>query len=233
MIISRTPVRVSFFGGGTDYREYYERCGGAVLGTTINKYVYVSLNRLSRFFEYRIRVGYSKSELVNAVEEIVHPSVRECLRYRNIDGELDIHIFADLPARTGLGSSSAFTTGFLNALYALEGLRVSKEKLAADCLEVEQELLKENVGSQDQVHAAFGGLNLIEFSARGFRVQPVVISESNRNLLDAAVMIFFTGQTRLASEIAKEQVQRTKARENDAFPKGNARHGRPGGRHPC
>jgi D-glycero-alpha-D-manno-heptose-7-phosphate kinase len=217
MIISKTPVRVSFFGGGTDYREYYHRCGGAVLGTTIDKYVYVSLNRLSSFFEYKIRVGYSKSELCNAVDEIVHPSVRECLKYRGVDGNLDIHIFADLPARTGLGSSSAFTTGFLNALYALEGRMVSKEKLALDCLHVEQELLQENVGSQDQVHAAYGGLNLIEFSARGFRVQPVVVSEANRALLDASMMIFFTGQTRFATEIVKKQVERTKAKDNDAF----------------
>lgn len=219
MIISKTPVRVSFFGGGTDYREYYERCGGAVLGTTIDKYVYVSLNRLSAFFEYKIRVGYSKSELCNSVEEIVHPSVRECLRFRKIDGNLDIHIFADLPARTGLGSSSAFTTGFLNALYALEGRIASKEQLARDCLHVEQVLLKENVGSQDQVHAAYGGLNRIEFSARGFRVQPVVISEQNRSLLESAMMVFFTGQTRYASEIVKEQIARTKTKDNDDFLK--------------
>jgi D-glycero-alpha-D-manno-heptose-7-phosphate kinase len=217
MIISRTPVRVSFFGGGTDYREYYERAGGAVLGTTINKYVYVSLNRLSRFFDYKIRVGYSKAELVNSVEEIVHPSVRECLRYRNIDGNLDIHIFADLPARTGLGSSSAFTVGFLNALYALDGQIVSKERLAADCLCIEQSVLKENVGSQDQVHAAFGGLNVIEFSSRGFTVQPLVISESRRVALEESMMIFFTGQTRLASEVVRDQVARTKSRDNDEF----------------
>src|ERR687892_2208614 len=120
MIISRTPVRLSFFGGGTDYREYYSRHDGAILGTTINKYVYVSLNRLSNFFDYKIRVGYSKSELVNKVDEIVHPSVRECLKYKGVDGNLDVHIFADLPARTGLGSSSAFTVGFLHALYGLE-----------------------------------------------------------------------------------------------------------------
>ncbi len=120
MIISRTPVRISLFGGGTDYREYYIQHGGAVIGTTIDKYVYVSINRLSNFFDYKIRVGYSKAELVNCVDDIVHPSVRECLKFQNIDGNLDIHIFADLPARTGLGSSSAFTVGFLNALYALE-----------------------------------------------------------------------------------------------------------------
>lgn len=219
MIISRTPVRVSFFGGGTDYREYYVRNGGAVLGTTIDKYVYVSLNRLSKFFEYSIRVGYSRAELVNSVSEIVHPSVRECLRFKNIDGNLDIHIFADLPARTGLGSSSAFTVGFLNALYALEGRMVSKERLARDCLTVEQDLLKENVGSQDQVHAAFGGLNVIEFRESGFRVQPVIVSRERRAKLEDAMMVFFTGQTRLANDVLKQQIERTKARDNDVFLK--------------
>jgi D-glycero-alpha-D-manno-heptose-7-phosphate kinase len=217
MIISRTPVRVSFFGGGTDYREYYERGRGAVLGTTINKYVYVSLNRLSQFFDYKIRVGYSKAELCNSIEEIAHPSVRECLRFMNVSGNLDIHIFADLPARTGLGSSSAFTVGFLNALYALDGRMVSKERLAKDCLKVEQELLRENVGSQDQVHAAYGGLNIIEFTQRGFRVQPLVIPEAKRDALEAAMMVFFTGQTRYASEIVTEQIARTKAKDNDVF----------------
>jgi D-glycero-alpha-D-manno-heptose-7-phosphate kinase len=219
MIISRTPVRVSFFGGGTDYREYYERHGGAVLGTTINKYIYVSLNRLSKFFDYKIRVGYSKVELVNSVGEIVHPSVRECLRYRSVDGNLDIHIFADLPARTGLGSSSSFTVGFLNALYALDGKIVSKEQLSLDCLKVEQDLLGENVGSQDQIHAAYGGLNVIEFARSRFKVQPLVISDENRAALESAMMVFFTGQTRYATEIALEQVSRTKSTDNDVFLK--------------
>jgi len=219
MIISRTPVRVSFFGGGTDYPEYYERSGGAVLGTTIDKYVYVSLNRLSKFFEYRIRVGYSKAELVNCIDEIVHPSVRECLRFRSVDGNLDIHIFADLPARTGLGSSSAFTVGFLNALYALEGRLVSKEQLSRDALKVEQDILRENVGSQDQIHAAYGGLNVIEFSRGRFRVQPLVISAGNRSALEKAMMVFFTGQTRYANEIVKEQISRTRRRDNDGYLK--------------
>jgi len=217
MIISRTPVRISFFGGGTDYREYYERHGGAVLGTTIDKYVYVSLNRLSRFFDYKIRVGYSRAELVNSVDEIVHPSVRACLKHRNIEGNLDIHIFADLPARSGLGSSSAFTVGFLNALYALEGKVLSKDALANEALFVEQRLLKENVGSQDQIHAAHGGLNVIEFSGDSFRVQPLVITEAKRMLLQESTMIFFTGQTRYANEVVKEQIERTASRSIDHY----------------
>jgi len=219
VIISRTPVRISFFGGGTDYRDHYDRQGGAVLGTTINKYVYVSINRLSNFFNYKIRVGYSKSELVNSVDEIIHPSVRECLKYKGLDGNLDIHIFADLPARTGLGSSSAFTVGFLHALYALEGKVVSKEQLANDALHVEQNMIKENVGSQDQIHAAYGGLNVIEFGPDQFSVKPLIISKSKRQLLEDSMMVFYTGQTRYANDILKEQIERTRSRDNDAFLK--------------
>ncbi len=219
MIISRTPVRISYFGGGTDYREYYHRNGGAVLGTTIDKYVYVSLNRFSSFFDYKIRVSYSKAELVNSVDELVHPSVRACLQHKNIDENLDIHIFADLPARSGLGSSSAFTVGFLNALYALEGKIITKEELAKEALFVEQEMLKENVGSQDQVHAAHGGLNVIQFGNGWFKVHPLLISKAKRQLLEDATMIIFTGQTRYANEVVKEQIERTKSRDNDDYLK--------------
>lgn len=217
MIISRTPVRISLFGGGTDYREYYSNGSGAVIGTTIDKYIYVSINRLSDFFDYKIRVGYSKSELVNSVDQIVHPSVRECLRYKNVEGNLDIHIFADLPARTGLGSSSAFTVGFLHALYALEGKVATKERLATDALHVEQDMINENVGSQDQIHASYGGLNVIEFGPGEFRVRPLIISGRKRQLLEDSIMIFYTSQTRYANEILKEQVERTRSRDNDTY----------------
>jgi D-glycero-alpha-D-manno-heptose-7-phosphate kinase len=162
------------------------------MGTTINKFVFISVNRLSEFFEYKVRVGYSKSELVNRVEEIVHPSVRETLRYMNVPGHLDIHIFADLPARTGLGSSSTFTVGFLNALYALEGKVVSKQRLAEEAIYIEQELIGENVGCQDQAHAAFGGLN-VKYEA-----------------LESSLLVFYTGLSRFASEIAKEQIENTR-----------------------
>lgn len=219
MIISRTPVRLSFFGGGTDYREYFEGNGGAVLGTTIDKYVYVSVNRLSEFFDYKIRVGYSKAELVNRVEEIVHPSVRETLKFKDAGGNLDIHIFADLPARTGLGSSSSFTVGFLNALYALEGRIISKQRLAEEAIHIEQERIRETVGCQDQFHAAFGGLNVIEFRKEGFLVRPVVISREKYDHLDSSLMVFFTGLTRLASEMAKEQVENTAGRRLDGYLK--------------
>jgi D-glycero-alpha-D-manno-heptose-7-phosphate kinase len=217
MIISRTPVRLSFFGGGTDYREYFEQHGGAVLGTTIDKYVYVSVNRLSKFFEYKVRVGYSKAELVNRVEDIVHPSVRETLKFMDIDENLDIHIFADLPARTGLGSSSSFTVGFLNALYALNGKTISQQCLAKDAVHIEQNLIQETVGCQDQFHAAFGGLNVIEFRKEGISVRPVVISREKYDHLDSSLMVFFTGLTRLASEVAKEQVEHTATRILDPY----------------
>jgi D-glycero-alpha-D-manno-heptose-7-phosphate kinase len=219
MIISRTPVRLSFFGGGTDYNEYFEREGGAVLGTTIDKYIYVSVNRLSEFFEYKIRVGYSRAELVNKVEDIIHPSVRETLKYLGMDGNLDIHIFADLPARTGLGSSSSFTVGLLNALHALENKKVSKQQLAEESIHVEQTLIKENVGCQDQFHAAFGGLNIIEFSKSGIALRPVVISADKKQYLNDSLLVFYTGLTRFANDILKEQIENTKARSKDDYLK--------------
>lgn len=217
MIISRTPVRISFFGGGTDYREYYMRKAGIILGTTIDKYVYVSLNQFSPFFDYKIRVSYSRAELVNNINDIIHPSVRECLKFKNIDKNLDIHIFSDLPARTGLGSSSAFTVGFLNALHALEGRIIPKQQLGDEARHIEQDLIPENVGSQDQFHAAYGGFNIMEFDQNGIRVRPVVISNKKRGLLEKCMMVFYTRQNRYASEVVKEQVDKTNGGHNDAY----------------
>lgn len=217
MIISRTPVRLSFFGGGTDYREYFSRNKGAVLGSTINKYIYISVNELSDFFQYKIRVGYSKAELVERVDDIIHPSVRECLKFKNISGNLDIHIFADLPARTGLGSSSAFTVGLLNALHAMEGKLVAKQKLAEDAIIVEQQMIRENVGCQDQMHCAYGGINIIEFEPSRISVRPVIISEEKRQAFNSALMVFYTGQTRYATRILSEQIQNTKNGDKDSY----------------
>ncbi|MBP2674769.1 MAG: kinase [Deltaproteobacteria bacterium] len=217
MIISRTPVRLSFFGGGTDYPVFFETFGGAVLGATIDKFVYVSVNRLSEFFDYKVRISYSKAELVNTIDEIVHPSVRETLKYRRVEGNLDIHIFADLPAKTGLGSSSAFTVGFLNALYALDGILAPKQRLAEEAIRIEQEMICENVGCQDQAHAAFGGLNLIEFRKGRLSVRPLVISKAKYDFIDDSLMVFYTGLTRFASDIVKEQVKKTSLRSLDRF----------------
>lgn len=217
MIISKTPVRVSFLGGGTDYPDYYLEQGGAVLGSTIDKYVYLSVNRLSPFFDYRFRVAYSKLELVDAIEKIQHPSVKGCLKFKDVSERLDIHTFADLPARTGLGSSSAFTVGLLNALARLEGKTATKQELANDAIFVEQKVIGENVGSQDQVHAAYGGFNIIQFDSKGFRVTPVAISDDKKRYLEQSLMVIYTGQTRFASEVLVEQMENLRARSKDDY----------------
>lgn len=218
-IISRTPVRISFFGGGTDYPAYYMRSQGATLGTTIDQYTFVSLNALSDFFDYKLRISYSKIELVKALEEIQHPSVRACLTHKGIFPPLDIHISADLPAKTGLGSSSSFTVGFLNALYAMQGKKVPKQQLAEEACFVEQQVIGENVGSQDQFHAAFGGLNVIEFSPTSHRVRPLIISLEKKEILQNSLLVFYTGITRYASDIVKEQIEKTQKLDNDTYLK--------------
>ncbi|MEN9654329.1 MAG: hypothetical protein RL235_441 [Chlamydiota bacterium] len=215
-IISRTPLRISFFGGGTDYPAYFCRHPGAVLGTTIDQYTYVSLNTLSDFFDHKLRISYSQIELVKTLDEIQHPSVKGCLQHKGIFPLIDVHIAADLPAKTGLGSSSSFTVGFLNALYALQGKRSAKQKLAEESCFVEQEVVKENVGSQDQFHASFGGLNIIEFTPASIRVRPVVISAEKKQLLQDHLLMYYTGMTRIAHEVVKEQIANTKAHYNDA-----------------
>lgn len=215
MIISRTPVRVSFFGGGTDYPSFYKRELGLVLGSTIDKYVYVSVNKNSRFFDYTTRISYRRTELVTCMDDIEHPSVRACLKFMQIDEPLDINIFSDLPARTGLGSSSAFTVGLLNALYALKGRAVSPKRVSEEACHIKQAIIGENVGSQDQYHAAHGGLNVISFSNNDCSVEPVVTSTDKINMLQDGWMMFFTGITRFADPLLKEQVERTAAKQND------------------
>lgn len=215
MIISRTPIRVSFFGGGTDYRGYYERKYGQILGSAINKYVYVSVSPNSRFFDYKTRVAYRKTELVTSNDKIEHPSVKACLKFMNIEEPLDINIFSDVPARTGLGSSSSFTVGFLNALYALKGKRVSAQELAENACFVEQEIIKERVGSQDQFHAAFGGLNTMTFKKDNISVEPLILSDNKKNQLNQSWMMFFTGITRYADPLIEEQVEKTNSAVND------------------
>jgi len=207
MIITRTPYRLSFFGGGTDYPAWYQEHGGAVLATTIDKYCYISCRYLPPFFEHKSRVIYSKIEMVNQVSEIVHPPVRECLKYLNIDKGVEIHHDGDLPARTGVGSSSSFTVGLLHALYSLIGEMPTKRQLCLDAIHLEQKLLKENVGSQDQTLAAFGGFNLIKFGgADAVTVLPVTISLERLTSLKSHLMLFFTGFSRTASHIASEQI---------------------------
>lgn len=207
MIISRTPYRVSFFGGGTDYPAWYRENGGAVLATTIDKYCYISCRYLPPFFEQKYRIVYSQIELVNDLEEIRHPAVREVLKYLEVRQGVEIHHNGDLPSRSGLGSSSSFTVGLLNALYALKGNMPSKSQLAQDAIHVEQKILCENVGSQDQVMAANGGFNRVEFNESGIQVRPITLDKERLRALQGHLMLFFTGVSRTASQIAGEQIR--------------------------
>ncbi len=207
MIISRTPFRVSFFGGGTDYPAWYRAYGGAVVATTIDKYCYLTCRYLPPFFEHRIRIVYSKIEDCHSIEEIGHPAVREILRHSKIDRGVEIHHDGDLPARSGMGSSSAFTVGLLHALYALKGCMPSTEQLAKESIYIEQELLKETVGSQDQVLAAYGGFNYVTFQPNGeISVRPITIPPERMRELNSQLMLFYTGIKRTASDIAESYV---------------------------
>jgi D-glycero-alpha-D-manno-heptose-7-phosphate kinase len=207
MIISRTPFRISFFGGGTDYPEWYSKHGGAVLATTIDKYCYINCRYLPPFFEHRYCIVYSKVEHCQTVDEIAHPAVREALRYLDIPRGVEIHHDADIPARSGVGSSSAFTVGLLNALHALKGQMVSKHRLAMESVHLEQDILKETVGSQDQVLAAYGGLNHIVFHQNGeISVTPITVGVDRIRELASHLMLFYTGIKRTASSIAESFV---------------------------
>jgi D-glycero-alpha-D-manno-heptose-7-phosphate kinase len=216
MIISRTPFRVSFFGGGTDYPAWFEREKGAVLVTTIDKYCYLTCRWLPPFFPHRHRIVYSKIENAPDVAQIAHPAVRESLRHVGIDAGVEIHHDGDLPARSGLGSSSAFTVGLLNALYALKGRMVSRMQLAVDAIRVERDLAGEAVGSQDQVSTAHGGLNRIEFGSGGdVLVTPVTLPCERKRELESHLMLFFTGFTRDASSIAAKQIENTASKTTE------------------
>jgi D-glycero-alpha-D-manno-heptose-7-phosphate kinase len=210
MIISRTPFRVSFFGGGTDYPVWTQREPGAVLSTTINKYCHISCRWLPPFFEHTSRIVWSRIEQVKDHAEIQHPAVRAVLQWMGIEGGLELHHDGDLPARTGLGSSSSFTVGLLHALHGLQGRMPGKPALAREAIHVEQELLKEHVGCQDQVSAAFGGLNRIDFSAAGaFQVSPVIVEDRRLAEFQDHLMLWYTGLSRNASDIAGAQIKAT------------------------
>jgi len=207
MIITRTPYRLSFFGGGTDYPAWYRVHGGAVLATTIDKYCYITCRTLPPFFEHRIRVVYSRIEGCNTIDEIKHPAVRAVLKFLDVHRGVEIHHDGDLPARSGMGSSSAFTVGLLTALHGLEGRMVSPEKLTQDSIHVEQEILRETVGSQDQVCAAHGGLNHILFSTSGeINVRPVILPPARLRELSSSLMLFYTGIKRTAADVADSYV---------------------------
>lgn len=214
MIISRTPFRVSFFGGGTDYPAWFRENGGVVLATTIDKYCYISARYLPPFFEHKYRVVYSKIENVREISHIEHPAVRAVLGWLKCDRGLEIHHDGDLPARSGLGSSSSFTVGLINAITALNGRYVSKEDLANQAIYIEQDVLKENVGSQDQISVAHGGFNRIAFKRDNtYDVTPVVLSKPKLEKLENSLMLFFTGISRFSSDVAKTQIENFKKRE--------------------
>lgn len=210
MILTRTPFRMSFFGGGTDYPAWFREHGGAVLATTMDKYCYISCRYLPPFFEHRSRVVYSRIENVSANGDIEHPAVRGVLGLLGIEDGVEIHHDGDLPAKTGLGSSSAFTVGLLHAVKALQGVMPTKMELATQAIHVEQNLLHESVGCQDQVLAAFGGLVRVDFDPDGeIRVSPVVVTNERANEFQSHLLLYFTGFSRIASHIAELQISRT------------------------
>jgi D-glycero-alpha-D-manno-heptose-7-phosphate kinase len=209
MIISRTPFRISFFGGGTDYPSWYKKNKGSVISTTINKYCYINARYLPPFFDYKYCIRYYLREEKKKLDDIKHPSVRECLKLLKIKAGIEIVHNADLPALSGLGSSSAFTVGLLNAISALEGKMLTKKDLVNNALYIEQKKNKENVGSQDQSSAAFGGLNRIDFGGRAeVLVNPIVLDKSYENILQENLLLIFSGLSRKADDVAKEQISK-------------------------
>jgi D-glycero-alpha-D-manno-heptose-7-phosphate kinase len=215
LITSRTPLRVSFFGGGTDYPEYFNRFPGAVVGMGINRYVYVSALKLSDFIDYRFRLSYSRLERVRNVEDLEHPVVRSVLQHYAIEGPLDINIIADLPASSGLGSSSSFTVGLINLLATLRSKPMTRLELARTAIMVERDILSERVGVQDQLHAAFGGMNRFDFIDGRFSISPVQMQPEPQSQLMASLVLAYTGVTRYASEVLKGQISATAERKID------------------
>jgi D-glycero-alpha-D-manno-heptose-7-phosphate kinase len=219
MIISQTPFRISFFGGGTDYPPWIRKHGGAVIGTTINHFCYISCRYLPPFFDHKYRICYSKLENAELIEQIEHPAVKGVLSYLQFhDQGLEIHHDTDLPARTGLGSSSAFVVGLCHSLLTLRGQTISKERLAQLAIHIEQNVVKETVGCQDQTLTAHGGLNCVYFFPNGnISVYPVMISQERSEAFQNHLLLFFTGFSRYAHEIAKSKVANLQARKNELY----------------
>lgn len=202
MIITKTPFRMSFFGGGTDMEDYFKENGGAVLSTTFDKYCYVNVRHLPKFFDYNTELSYSKIERVTNVEDIQHPAIREAMKMLDMH-EIRLTYEADLPARSGLGTSSSFAVGMLNAFYALKGKYADKKKLADEAIYLERVLCNEAGGWQDQIAASFGGFNRINFGPDGYEVLPLIISPERKKRLNDNLMMFFTGFTRFSSDVQK------------------------------
>lgn len=209
-ITSRSPLRVSFFGGGTDYPAYFEEYRGAVLGTAINKYVHTSAVELERFMGYSFRLAYRVTEEVQSVSEIEHPMFRAALEHFGISRGWNFSVLTSLPSRSGLGSSSAFAVGLIKLLGHIRSVDFTRHDLAALAIHIEQDILKENVGVQDQLHAAFGGFNRYEFHGKEFSIHPVRLQSRMRDLLNVSMFLVHTGTERFASKILEEQMQKTK-----------------------
>ena len=205
MIITQTPFRMSFFGGGTDMENFFKEHGGAVLSTTFDKYCYVNVRHLPRFFDYSTELSYSKTERVTNINDIQHPAIRNAMKLLDMQ-EIRLTYEADLPARSGLGTSSSFAVGMLNAFYALKGKYADKKKLADEAIYLERNLCQEAGGWQDQIAASFGGFNRINFSENGYEVLPVIISSERKKQLNQNLMMFFTGFTRFSSDVQKANV---------------------------
>lgn len=202
MIITKTPFRMSFFGGGTDMESFFRQYGGAVLSTTFDKYCYVTVRHLPRFFDYSTELSYARTERVTDIEEIRHPAIRNAMKLLDMH-EIRLTYEADLPARSGLGTSSSFAVGMLNAFYALKGQYADKRKLADEAIYLERELCREAGGWQDQIAASFGGFNRINFEPGGYEVLPLIISPDRKERLNNNLLMFFTGFTRFSSEVQK------------------------------
>lgn len=200
MIITKTPFRMSFFGGGTDMESFFKEHGGAVLSTTFDKYCYVNVRHLPRFFDYSTELSYAKTERVTSVDDIQHPAIRNAMKMLDMH-ELRLSYEADLPARSGLGTSSSFAVGMLNAFYALKGKYADKKRLADEAIYLERVLCNEAGGWQDQIAAAYGGFNRINFNGDGYEVYPVIISPERKRMLNKNLLMFFTGFTRFSSEV--------------------------------
>jgi D-glycero-alpha-D-manno-heptose-7-phosphate kinase len=216
MIVCRTPFRISFFGGGTDYPSWYKEHSGMVLSSTINKYSYLTVRSLPPFFDYQYRVRYFQQEFAASIDDIQHPAVKECIKYLNVENGLEIVHNADLPAQSGLGSSSTFTVGLLHALHTLQHKMPAKRELALQAIEVEQDRIGEAVGSQDQTAAAFGGFNIIRFgpgSPSNIDVSPLIIPDQKLQDLQEHLLLCFTGFARTASTVAKVQIEATPSKE--------------------
>lgn len=214
MLMSKTPYRISLFGGGSDYPSWYKNEEGLTIGGAINKYSYITLHKLPTFFEHKYRLVYAKTELVQNIDSIQHPAIKAVLNYKDCHQDLEVHHIGDLPSRSGMGSSSSFTVGLLNAMSALEGKSMTPQELAEKSIHIEQDLMKEAVGSQDQVFAAYGGFNLVKFSPEGFSVTQIE-NKKNINKLEKKLMLFFTGKSRNSTVNASKIIKNLKQNQEN------------------